>query len=58
MFLKAMYTFSGGSKTTTITNALSDLYNITSVQSNQITGKLKKIVVYVYSPTETIFFQS
>jgi len=38
-FLLAIYTQPGGPKTTTIKNALSELYNMSSVENNMITSK-------------------
>ena len=35
MYLTAVYTQNGGAKSTTVRNALSDLYNITVADNNQ-----------------------
>ena len=39
VFLIAFYTQPGGITTTTIKNAFSDLYNITTAENNLMTGK-------------------
>ena len=42
----AIYTQPGGTKTTTIKNALSDLYNITSTENNLITSKYTRKIIF------------
>ena len=42
----AIFTKPGGARTTTIKNALSDLYNMSFLENNDITGNLVRKIPY------------